>query len=71
METLIGPTLLDRANHIGSTLTEIASIFFLRGAGYMVGGAIMGVLGDCFKQHTYLLLCLATLWSIVSKCTPQ
>ena len=65
METLIGPTLLDRANHIGSTLTEIASIFFLRGAGYMVGGAIMGVLGDCFKQHTYLLLCLATLWSIV------
>ena len=67
METLIGPTLLDRANYIGSTLTEIASIFFLRGAGYVVGGAVMGTLGDQFKQHTYLLLCVALLWSIVSK----
>ena len=67
METLIGPTLLDRANYIGSTLTEIASIFFLRGAGYVVGEAVMGTLGDQFKQHTYLLLCVALLWSIVSK----
>ncbi|KAL5515102.1 hypothetical protein EMCRGX_G000224 [Ephydatia muelleri] len=65
METLIGPTLLDRANYIGSTLTEIASIFFLRGAGYVVGGAVMGTLGDQFNQHTYLLLCVALLWSIV------
>ena len=67
VETLIGPTLLDRASYIGTTLTDISSIFFVKGAGYIVGGTIIGVLSDYFKDHTHLLLCIALLWSIVGK----
>lgn len=66
VETMIGPTLLDRANYIGTTLTDISPIFFVRGVGYVVGGATVGALGDYFKNHTYFLLCVILLWSIVA-----
>ena len=66
----MGPTLLDRASYIGTTLTDISSIFFIRGAGYIVGGTIIGALSDYFKDHTHLLLCIAVLWSIVGRYIP-
>ena len=67
METLIGPTLLDRATYIGTTLTDISPVFFIRGVGYIAGSTLLGALSDRFKQHTCLFLCVALVWSAIGE----